>query len=267
MLKNQYKNFLFDIQDEVLTLTLSREKFLNALNRELLTELKHFLDQLRDVSFSEIRGVIVTGAGEKAFVAGADIKEMASLGDTEGAALSQLGQEVMNGFENLPFPVIACVDGFALGGGCELALGCDWIYATEKSIFGLPEVSLGLLPAFGGTQRLMRRVGMHRAKEWIFTGDKIKAIEAFEQGLVSKVFSDKNDMFEYAKSQIKKVKKQSALAVAKSKQVIDQTEGLDMTKGLKKEAEGFGELFQSQDKKIGFQAFLNKEKPHFTYPS
>ncbi len=189
-----YQTLLVEQHSGIVTLTVNRPDKLNALSEVVLSELKDLLTGLAARSFPEIRGMLVTGAGEKAFIAGADIARMSEMSPAEGAAFGQLGQSVTLLLEALPFPVIACVNGYALGGGCELAMGCDYIFATANAVFGQPEVTLGLIPGFGGCVRLLRFVGPGRAKELIYTGRNVKADEALQIGLVNRVFATKQDL-------------------------------------------------------------------------
>ena len=181
----EFENIEFEIQDSVSFLTFNRPKALNALNQSLLKEVNKVLDIV--YSDESIRVLVLTGSGDKAFVAGADISELKDFTPLEAKVFADLGQGVMDKLQTLPVPVIAAVNGFALGGGSEMALACDFIYASENAIFGLPELTLGLIPGFGGTQRLPRLVGKNIAKELIFTGKRIKAQKAEELGIVNKV--------------------------------------------------------------------------------
>lgn len=243
------------------TVTVDRPKSLNALDSRTLEELEKACAHLS--GRPELRGVIVTGAGEKAFVAGADIAEMNAMDATRARHFGALGQRVMDVIAALPVPVVAAVNGFALGGGCELALACDFIYASENAKFGLPEVSLGVLPGFGGTQRLTRLVGRARAKELIFTGDMIDAARAREIGLVLEVVPLPK-LLSHARAALERVAKKGPLAVRRAKEAIDRGADLELADGLHIERELFSDLFDSADRREGMNAFLEKRPPNFT---
>ncbi len=249
----------FEIKEQVGYLTISRAKALNALNVKVLDEIESFVKTL---DTKQIRVLIVQGAGDKAFVAGADIKEMSSLTPEDAKRFSQKGQRVFSLIEDLPFPVIAVIQGFALGGGLELALSCDILIMETKTKIGLPEVSLSLLPAFGGTQRLSRSVGLYRAKEMIFTGDFYTAKEAFEMGLANKVV-DKKDLLKTAESMAQTIKSRAPIAISKSKKLIHQSRDFSIDKGLELEAKEFGDLFNYEDSREGIEAFISKRKANF----
>ncbi|MBE8162868.1 MAG: enoyl-CoA hydratase/isomerase family protein [Bdellovibrionaceae bacterium] len=265
MLLKKYKNLLVIKEDKILTISVNRPKVLNALNKELLSELKALLTLITDTDFKDLRGVILSSEGEKAFIAGADIKEMDALEDDKASEFSSLGQEVSLLFSKVKVPVIACVQGYALGGGCEMAMSADWIYATENAIFGLPELSLGLIPGFGGTKRLAQFVGLAKAKELIFTGSKWSAQEACKNLLVNQVFSSKEEMLAFAKKQLLKVERQSALGVFYSKKTMEEAYFCNMQDSMSIEKKSFSAIFSSKDKRTGIKAFLSKEKPNFQY--
>ncbi|MBE8221304.1 MAG: enoyl-CoA hydratase/isomerase family protein [Bdellovibrionales bacterium] len=265
MLLKEYKNLLVTKEDKILTISINRPKVLNALNQELLSELKTLLTLITDTDFKDLRGVILTSEGEKAFIAGADIKEMDGLEDDKASDFSALGQEVSLLFSKVKVPVIACVQGYALGGGCEMAMSADWIYATENAIFGLPELSLGLIPGFGGTKRLAQFVGLAKAKELIFTGGKWTAADAYKNLLVNKVFANKEEMLSFAKKQLLKSERQSALGVFYSKKTMEESYFCNMQDSMSIEKKSFSAIFSSKDKRTGIKAFLNKEKPNFQY--
>ena len=230
---------------------------MNAICKELLDSLDETLNLLEDDE--GIHVVIIEGVG-KAFVAGADISEMIEMSPEEAEEFSKKGQELFNKIENFPVPVIAAVDGYALGGGMELAMACDIIIASDRSLFGQPEVGLGIIPGYGGTQRLPRIVGVKKAKELIFTGKKIDAEEAYEIGLINKVVNSENFMEEVMKLS-KSISKNGPLAVKYAKIAIN--EGIQLDKGLKKEIKMFKKCFETEDQKIGMDAFLNKKEPEF----
>jgi len=254
-------NVRVEVEGPFATVTVDRPKSLNALDTRTLEELEKAAGEL--ARRTELRGVIVTGAGEKAFVAGADIAEMQGMDADRARHFGALGQRVMDVIAALPMPVVAAVNGFALGGGCELALACDFIYASENAKFGLPEVSLGILPGFGGTQRLTRLVGRARAKELICTGDMIDAARAKEIGLVLDVVPLAR-LVSHARAVLERVAKKGPLAVRRAKEAIDRGADLELADGLRIEREVFSDLFESADRREGMKAFLEKRPPVFT---
>jgi enoyl-CoA hydratase len=255
-----YENLRVEEQDGIVVATFTREKALNALNAATLRELGEIIEGVR--SSKTARALILTGAGEKAFVAGADIAEMKGLGEKDAQAFAESGQKTFAQLETLGIPTIAAVNGFALGGGCELAMACDLIYAAPKAKFGQPEVNLGIIPGFGGTQRLTRRVGIMRAKELIFTADLIDAARAKEFGLVLEVI-DADKLLEHCKTVAKKIAAKGMLAIAESKKAIEQGADLELTKATQLEAKAFGVLFNSFDRAEGMAAFLEKRPAKF----
>lgn len=249
-----------ELEGQIAVITIDRPKALNALNRQVLTE---FSDAIGQVAANKTtRALIVTGGGEKAFVAGADIAEMAGLSAAESQAFAELGHRVLDSLEHLPIPVIAAVNGFALGGGTELALACDFIYASEKAKFGQPEVVLGVIPGFGGTQRLTRIVGRARAKEIIFTGDMIDAAKAKEIGLALEVLPAA-ELMAHCRKVAGNIIKRGPLAVAMAKRVIDAGADLQLKDGNSIERDGFAKLFGTADQKEGMAAFIAKRPPEF----
>ena len=256
----EYKNIIFEVKDGVATITFNRPEVLNALSDELLKELSHALDDIAENE--DIRVLILTGAGEKSFVAGADIKEIATFDALDAKSFAQTGQSTINKFENLPIPVIAAVNGFALGGGCEIALACDFIYASENAMFGLPEVNLGLIPGMGGTQRLPRLIGKNMAKEIIFTGKMIQAVEAEKIGIVNKVCSQKSLMEETIKV-AGIIASKGKISIRAAKQAIDNGMNVNLTTGCSIEIDAFALCFTSPDAKEGASAFLKKRTPDF----
>lgn len=259
-MKNDFKFLEFEEKDCIGILTLKREDKLNALNSEVLDELRFFFESAYKL---KLKGLIFTGAGEKAFIAGADIAGMTEMTDKEASEFSYKGQHVTFMLEELRFPVIAAVNGFALGGGCEMALACDFILCSENAVFGLPEVSLGLIPGFGGTQRLPKIIGRNKAKEIIYTGRKVKAHEAKEMGLVLSIHDNKDDLIIAAKEMIEKASKNSLNAIGVAKFVINRGVDLSNEEGMKFERNHFGEIFDSYDMKEGIGAFIEKRKPEF----
>ncbi len=254
-------NVRVEIEGLFATVTVDRPKSLNALDTRTLQELERAAGDL--AQRSDLRGVIVTGAGEKAFVAGADIAAMNGMNADQARHFGALGQRVMDVIAALPMPVVAAVNGFALGGGCELALACDFIYASDNARFGLPEVSLGILPGFGGTQRLTRLLGRARAKELIFSGDVIDAAKAREIGLVLDVVP-LPQLLGHVRAALERVAKKGPLAVRRAKEAIDRGADLEMADGLRIEREVFSDLFASADRREGMKAFLEKRPPVFT---
>jgi enoyl-CoA hydratase len=262
---DQYETINFEMKEGIGYLTISRESKLNALNIQVFNELKKVLNHfINEDKGSVLKGLILTGAGEKAFIAGADIAEMQNMTTKEAKDFGALGQEVSLLFEKLQVPVIACVNGFALGGGCEMAMSCDFIYATENALFGQPEVKLGLIPGFGGTQRLSRLVGRNRAKEIIFTGRNVDANESQKIGLVLELFKTKEEMIMAAEKTLSKVMRVSPHAVKFSKLVMNLGNDLTVPEGLQIELEQFSAIFSSEDMKEGTAAFLEKRPAIFT---
>ena len=241
-------------------ITIDRPKALNALNPQVLNELADAVAQIRQNA--AVRAVIITGAGEKAFVAGADIAAMANFNAEEAKSFGELGHRVMDAIEALPVPVIAAVNGFALGGGGEVAVACDFIYASEKAKFGLPEVTLGVIPGFGGTQRLLRLLGRARAKEIIFTGDMIDAAKAKAIGLALEVVAPE-ELLPFCKKVAATIAKRGPLAITQAKTAIDKGADLPLEAGNALERNAFSILFGSADQKEGMAAFLAKRPPEF----
>lgn len=259
-MNTDFKFLKTTIEDGICILTLDREKQLNALNLEVIQELRSFLELSLKESF---RGIIFTGAGEKAFIAGADIKEMISLTSDEAQDFSYEGQQVSLLLEESRVPIIAAVNGFALGGGLEMALACDFIMSTNNAKFGLPEASLGLIPGFGGTQRLAKVVGRNRAKDLLYTARMINTEEAKRIGLVLESYETKDELMQAAKAKMKMIFKNSSFAVAEAKFVINRGVDLPTSDGLEFEKTHFGQIFDSQDMKEGTTAFMEKRKPKF----
>ena len=252
-----------NLENEILTIIVNRPDKLNALSETVLTELKTVLTSATEMPLSELRGIIFTGAGEKAFIAGADIKAMLTMSPDDSLAFGKLGQDVTLLFEKLAIPVIACVNGFALGGGLEMAMSCDFMYCTQNAIFGQPEVKIGLIPGFGGTQRLSRYVGIAKCREMVYTGKNIEASEALTLGLVNQIFESKEEMLSAAIKTISNIKRNSPLAVASCKKLINDGECLAIADGLELEKNGFKAIFQTQDAKEGLSSFLEKRHPDY----
>ncbi|WP_055667045.1 short-chain-enoyl-CoA hydratase [Desnuesiella massiliensis] len=256
----ELKNVILEKENKVAIVTINRPKALNALNSETLKELDILIENLENDD--EVYAVIITGAGDKAFVAGADITEMKDLNTMEGRRFSILGNKVFRRLENLEKPVIAAIPGFALGGGCELAMACDIRIATDKAKFGQPEVGLGITPGFGGTQRLARIVGLGKAKELIYTGRIMKADEALNIGLVNKVV-EADKLMEEAKAMANQIASNAPIAVKLCKVAINRGMQCDIDTALMYEAEAFGECFSTLDQKEGMTAFVEKREKSF----
>lgn len=256
----EYENLLVEKEAAVATVTINRPKALNALNRETLLELRACFNGI--AADPQVRAVIITGGGEKSFVAGADISAMQPLNSMAGKAFGQLGHEVMATIENLPQPVIAAINGFALGGGCELAISCDIRYASENAKFGQPEVNLGVIPGFGGTQRLTRLLGKGLANELIFSGNIIDAAEACRIGLVNRVVSQETLMAE-CKKLAATIASRGPVAVRLSKEAVNNGMEMDLKRACAYEADLFALCFSSEDQKEGMAAFLEKRAPNF----
>ena len=257
----ELKNIIFEKEGHLATITINRPKALNALNSETLKDLDFVLEDLENDS--NIYCVILTGSGEKAFVAGADISEMKDLSEEEGREFGILGNKVFRRLEKLDKPVIAAISGFALGGGCELAMSCDIRIASEKARFAQPEAGLGITPGFGGTQRLPRLVGEGKAKELIYTCAMIKADEALRIGLVNKVVELEN-LMEEAKSMSNAIIENAPIAIKLCKDAINRGMQVDIDKAIEIEAIDFGKCFATEDQKEGMNAFIERRNKNFS---
>lgn len=257
---SKFETLEFEEKDQIGFLTINRLNKLNALNIQTLRELKFALSELMT---QKLKGLVVIGAGEKAFIAGADIAEMKSMDSGEAVAFSELGQQVTHAFEHLPYPVIAAVNGFSLGGGFEMALACDFIFATKNAVFGLPEVKLGLIPGFGGTQRLARVVGERRAREIMFSGRNVLASEAHELGIVLELSENRDELISAIQKWLSMTSQNSPYAVSRAKLALREGSDLTLDEGLKLERIEFANLFATEDMKEGTSAFLEKRKPNF----
>ena len=255
-----YDNIIFQIEDGISTITFNRPETLNALNSELLKEFSQALDEI--AANEDIRVLILTGAGEKSFVAGADITELATFNALQAKRFSERGHFMINKLQELPIPVIAAANGFALGGGCEIALACDFIYASENAMFGLPEINLGIIPGFGGTQRLSRLIGKNIAKELIFTGKMIPASEAHALGMVNRVCSQESLMDEVVNT-AKNIVLKGKVSLRAAKQAINSGMNVDLNSGCSIEIDAFSLCMASPDAKEGTSAFLEKRKADF----
>lgn len=256
----ELKNILIEIKDNIAIIAVNRPKVLNALNIETVKELE--LAVSRTSNLADVRVIMITGTGDKSFVSGADIAAMLKMGESQAAEFASAGHRCMYAIESCQRPVIAAVNGYALGGGTELAISCDIIVASENAKFGLPEVKLGLYPGFGGTQRLPRLIGASRAREMIFTGQIITAREALEWNLVNHVYPQ-SELMANVIGMAREIASGSPVAVAAAKRVM--REGLDMhlSAGLKNEEAQFSTLFTTDDRIEGMTAFLEKRKPVF----
>ena len=256
-----YEDILFEVEGGIATITFNRPEVLNALKMGTLTEVSEAIKTIEDDE--KVRALILTGAGDRAFVAGADIKELQKLNPVSAKHFAVKGQEALFALESLSIPVIACVNGFALGGGCEIALACEFIYASETAQLGQPEINLGIIPGFGGTQRLLRLVGRALAKELCLTGVMISAQEAKDMGLVNKVFPPET-LMEETRKVASLIASKGRVATQAAKHVIDQGMNLDLFNACALEMEAFALCFASEDAGEGFGAFLEKRKPNFT---
>lgn len=253
-----YQNIILSNEDKIAIITINRPASLNALNAQTIKEISSALDEV--VYDDDVRVIILTGSGEKSFVAGADIKEFSDFNQEEAEELARNGHNILfNKIENLSKPVIAAVNGFALGGGLELAMSCHIRYASENAKLGLPEVTLGLIPGYGGTQRLPKLVGKGIANEMIFSAKMISAQKGKEIGLINEVYSIE-ELLNKTKELAKTIAHNSPMAISKA---IQATNLSDTNKGFETEIQYFGELFELEDKKEGVSAFLEKRKPQF----
>ncbi len=255
-----YENLQVDLQNGIALVTINREKALNALNSQTMNELGHFFSEAA-YDLEGLKGVVITGAGEKAFVAGADITEFTSLSAAEGMQFAKRGQDVFFLIEQFPYPVVAAVNGFALGGGCELAMACHLRVAGEKARFGQPEVNLGLIPGYGGTQRLIQYIGKTKAMELLMTADIIGAADAHQWGLVNYVVPSGQEITK-AKELIEKIATKAPFAITKIIESVNAyfEDGVD---GFWKELDAFGECCGTEDFREGASAFVEKRKAVF----
>ena len=255
-----YENILYDVKKGIATITFNRPKALNALNGALLAELSEALDGI--AADEDIRVLILTGAGDKSFVAGADISELATFDALQAKEFAARGHAIIGKLQALPIAVIAAVNGFALGGGTEIAIACDFIYASENAKFGQPEINLGVIPGFGGTQRLPRLIGINMAKELIFTGKMIGAEEARRLGLVNQVVAPDTLMDEVIKT-AGVIATKGKVSLRAAKQAINRGMDVDLASGCGIEIDSFSVCYASPDAKEGTSAFLEKRQPEF----
>lgn len=253
---------LYEQKGQYAIITINRERALNALNSTVLDELNETLD---NVNLDEVRCLILTGAGQKSFVAGADIGEMSNLTKAEGEAFGKKGNDVFRKLETFPIPVIAAINGFALGGGCEISMSCDIRICSENAVFGQPEVGLGITPGFGGTQRLARLVGEGMAKQMIYTARNIKADEAYRIGLVNAVYAQE-ELMPAAEKMASTIAKNAPIAVRNCKKAINDGMQVDMDQAIVIEEKLFGDCFESEDQRYGMAFFLDKNKEKVKEP-
>ncbi len=257
----QYENLLLSEENDILIVTINREKALNALNTQTMLELQHLF--AHDAPHrTYIKGVIITGAGDKAFVAGADIKEFLALDAEQGAAMAQRGQDIFFLIERFPKPVIAAVNGFALGGGCELAMACHLRFASDNARFGQPEVNLGIIPGYGGTQRLIQYIGKTKAMELLLTADMLSAQDALRLGLVNDVTTPEH-LLPRAKATIEKIAAKGPVAIAKIIETVNAYFQFNED-GFAREVSEFGTTTGTADFREGASAFLEKRAPQFS---
>ena len=254
----EYQFLKIEHNDGITVMTISAPKSLNALNSTILKEMSDFIGSLD----AKTRVLIITGDGEKSFVAGADISEMAHLNEPQGFEFGRLGAQVFRRIETLPIPVIAAINGFALGGGCELAMSCDIRICSSNAKFGQPEVGLGIIPGFSGTYRLPKLIGQGYAKEMIYTGKVIRADEALRIGLVNAVY-EQPELIEKAMEMARMMLKNAPVAIGLAKQSINEGYDLDADGAIALENKLFGKCFATRDQKEGMDAFLNKRKAEF----
>ncbi len=253
-----YTTLLTSLENNIFTITINRPDKLNAINKQVMADLNAVMDEV--YSNNEIRSIIITGAGQKAFVAGADISEFSDLDQQQGMALAKYGQDVFFKIENCPKPIVAAVNGFALGGGCELAMACHFRIASDNAKFGQPEINLGLIPGYGGTQRLTTLIGKGRAIEFLLTGNMIDANTALQLGLVNYV-EPQTELLQKANFILQIINSKAPVAISK---IINCTNHANTgIKGYEQEIFGFSECFATEDMKEGAKAFLEKRKPVF----
>ena len=256
----EFKNILLEYAEGVGILKINRPAVMNALNLETVDEIAIGIKRLEDNK--EVKVIVVTGAGDKAFVAGADIAAMKQMSVSDAEEFASQGHRCMSEIENCTKPVIAAVNGFALGGGTELALACDFVYASENAKFGLPEVKLGIFPGFGGTQRLPRIIGAARARELIFSGRMISAKDAYEYGFVNRVVPA-GELMNEVMNVAKEIAGNGLVAIGFAKNSTNIGGGREFEKGLELERENFHKCFKTEDRLEGMSAFLDKRKPNF----
>jgi enoyl-CoA hydratase len=259
----EYQNIKLENKENgIWVMAINRPDSLNALNIAVLNEMADAFRQISEMDFESAKALVITGTGDKAFVAGADIKEMVGMNEDQAMQFANRGQSIFHEMNLLKIPVVAAVNGFALGGGLELALGCDFIYCSDNAKFGLPEVSLGLIPGFGGTVRLTRAIGIRKAREMTMSGEMINATQALQMGLVSQIVTQA-ELMPTVMKKLELILTRSPLAVAEAKKSINQAFDLDTETALQNEAHIFSNLFESEDTREGTRAFIEKRKPVF----
>lgn len=256
----EFENILFTVEEGIATITINRPKQANALNAATVRDIEKAVDYI--AGSKDVQVVIITGAGDKFFVAGADIKEMADYNPKQAGDWGTYGAGVITKIERLPQPVICAVNGYALGGGCEISMACDFRYASDNAVFGQPEVGLGIIPGFGGTQRLARLVGPGMAKEIILSNQNIDSAEALRIGLVNKVVPHA-ELMPAAIKTAKRIMKQGPVAVQIAKKAINNGLQCDIITGIQFESNVFGLCFATEDQKEGMKAFMEKRKAAF----
>jgi len=256
----EFKNLLFTVEDGVATITFNRPKALNAMNSETMGELLEAVNLCK--KDDSVKAIILTGSGDKAFVAGADISEMQNLRPQEALAFMELGHETLRALETLPKPSIAAINGFALGGGTEISMACDMRFASETARFGQPEILIGLIPGWGGTQRLSRLVGLGRAKELVMSGGQMDAKRAYEIGLVNQIFPA-DQLMEATKKFAKRLAGMPGFAIKMAKHAMNFGYDLSLDNANRLEMECCAQCFSTDDQKEGMTAFLEKRKPNF----
>jgi len=256
-----YQNIRYEVDaDGVALVTFDRPKVLNALDARTVDELADAVGQVeRDRA---VRALVLTGAGDRAFVAGADIGAMSAMSPLEARRFAEAGHATLARLEALPIPTVAAVNGYALGGGCEVAMGCDLVYASDRARFGQPEVSLGIIPGFGGTQRLTRRVGIMRALELVLTGDAVDAARAREIGLALEVVPAA-ELLGFARAQARKIAARGPVAIAAAKRIVREGADADLRTANELERQAFAALFGTKDAREGMRAFVEKRSPRF----
>ncbi|MCD6377090.1 MAG: enoyl-CoA hydratase/isomerase family protein [Caldisericaceae bacterium] len=255
-----FKNLLVEIEEFIALITINRPEKLNALNRQTLEELQQFFDQVEEDE--QVKGILITGAGGKAFVAGADLQEIQQLNAEAAIAFARFGQRLFSRIEQFPKPVVALVNGYALGGGCELAMSCHFRLVSETAKFGQPEINLGIIPGYGGTQRLPRLVGKGRALEIMLTGDMIDAQEALRIGLVNRVLPS-DELIAAGRKILKKIAAKGAVAVRAILETVNLGLEQPLEQAMETEALQFGRVCNTEDKTEGIQAFFEKRPPQF----
>lgn len=258
-MSEHYEDINLEIEEGIATITINRPESMNAMNTETVSEVLEALDEIED---SGARCIILTGAGEKAFIGGADISEMVDKSVAEATEFTELGHKATRKLEKMPIPTIAALDGFTLGAGCEISLACDMIIAAESAEIGQPEINLGIVPGWGGTQRLAKRVGTAKAKELVLTGKRIPAEEAYETGLVNDVVPD-DELMEKVNELAEEIASKSKVAIKAGKDLVNAAAETSLETGLELEQITWAKLFDTEDQEEGMEAFLENREPGF----